>query len=392
MAIVDVVKWNASDQLYAWKFPSEELSTWTQVIVAESQEAVFVKEGKMLGPLRAGHHVLDTKNYPILSKFVNIAFGARSPFTAEVWFVNHAIPLDVKWGTPEPIQLQDPKYNIVVPVRAFGQFGVQIVDSKKFLHKLVGTMHSFDREKMVSYFRGLMLTRVKNAIADTIVRDGISILEISTHLNVLSERLLAVIKPELEEYGIELKSFFVNSVNVPENDPAVAKLKAALAKRAEMDIIGYSYQQERTFNSMESASANPGGGAAVMNAGIGLAVGAGVGDAVGSSLRANIAESMPAQPARPSQPGQSASTTVLPCPKCGQTNPDHAKYCLHCGLPMTGKITQCPACQTPGTGKFCIECGSAMRGKCPHCGSESPGAGKFCTDCGSPLASTEKGE
>ncbi len=387
MAIVDVVKWNASDELYAWKFPSDELSTWTQLIVAESQEAVFVKEGVMLGPFKAGHHVLDTKNYPILSKFVNIAFGMKSPFTAEVWFVNHAIPLDVKWGTADPIQLQDPKYNIMVPVRAFGQFGVQIVNSKKFLQRLVGTMPAFDREKLVSYFRGMILTRVKNVIADTIVHEGISILEITTRLNALSGRLQEIMRPELEEYGIELKSFFVNSVNVPEDDPAVAQLKAALAKRAEMRIIGYDYQQERTFNSLEAAAANTGGGAGAMNAGIGVAMGVGVGQVLGDSLRSNFAGAAGVG----QNPAQSVIPAVFPCPKCGQSNPIGAKFCPHCGTPTNAAPQPCPACGAPGTGKFCPECGSPMIITCGQCGAALPGKVRFCPECGA-LSTGKKGE
>jgi len=81
MAVIDVVKWNATEDIYAWKFPSEELSTWTQMIVSETQEAVFLSEGRMLGPFKAGRHTLDTKNFPVISKFFKIPMGGKSPFT-----------------------------------------------------------------------------------------------------------------------------------------------------------------------------------------------------------------------------------------------------------------------------------------------------------------------
>ena len=140
MAIIDVVKWEAGDDVYTWRYPSQELGTWTQLIIAESQEAVLVKEGRMLGLFRAGRHTLDVNNFPFIRDFVEIPTGGRTLFTAEVWFVNKAIPLDVKWGTGDPIQLHDPVYGIMFPVRAFGQYGVQGEDSKKFLQKLVGTI------------------------------------------------------------------------------------------------------------------------------------------------------------------------------------------------------------------------------------------------------------
>jgi membrane protease subunit (stomatin/prohibitin family) len=156
MAVIDFVKWDASDESYAWRFPSQELSTWTQLVVAESQEAMLVKEGQYVGPFRAGRHTLDTNNYPFLTKILKIPFGQRSPFTAEVWFVNRTIPLDVKWGTQDPIQLQDPKFGVMLPVRAFGQYAVQIDNTRKFLQKIVGTMPGFQRSQVNSYFSRLL--------------------------------------------------------------------------------------------------------------------------------------------------------------------------------------------------------------------------------------------
>lgn len=388
MAIIDVVKWNATDEVYVWKFPSEELSTWTQLIVSESQEAIFVKEGMMLGPFPAGHHVLDTKNYPVLSKFVKIPFGGKSPFTAEVWFINKAIPLDVKWGTTDPIQLQDPKYDVMVPVRSFGQFGVQITDSKRFLHKLVGTMHTFDREKLVSYFRGLILTRVKSAISDTIVHEGISVLEISTRLNILSETLQHIMQPELAQYGLELKSFFVNSINVPEDDPAVSQLKAALAKRAEMNIIGYNYQQERTFNTLEKASGNTGGAAGAMNAGIGMAMGVGVGQTLGNALAQNTQSIMSQNDNADAPPIPAPSP---PCPNCGKKTRHGDLFCTDCGVAIYQPLLHCPQCNKPGNGKYCPNCGASYFPSCKRCNAQLPGAVKFCPECGTPTANQTQG-
>ena len=236
MAIVEVVKYNGKTNVMAWKYPSEELGTWTQVIVNETQE--FVKEGKVLDILGPGRHTLSTENIPLLSKIVNLPFGGKSPFTAEIWYINKIFALDVKWGTAPAIQLQDPKYKVFVPVTAFGQFGIKVDDSKKFLTKLVGTLPSFDHDVMVKYFRGLLVSNVKNVISEYLIKKNISILEINAFISEIGKELEDKLKPELDKYGIELVNFYVTSIEAPEDDSAVIKLKDALSKRAEMDIVG----------------------------------------------------------------------------------------------------------------------------------------------------------
>lgn len=119
MAIVEVIKYNGGPNVFAWKYPSEELGTWTQLIVSEAQEAILFKSGKALDVFGSGRHTLDTANIPILNKIINLPFGGRSPFTAEVWYVNKIHSLDIKWGTSSPIQIQDPKYSVFIPVRSF---------------------------------------------------------------------------------------------------------------------------------------------------------------------------------------------------------------------------------------------------------------------------------
>lgn len=276
MAVIDLVKWDGSANLLAWKFPSTELSTWSQLIVNETQEAFVVHGGVYDGPFGAGRHTLDTPNIPLIRELIGIPFGGTSPFTAEAWFVNRAINLSIPWGTPDPIQLEDPKYKIMVPVRAFGQYGVQVGDSKKFLLKLVGTLRGFDIQTLNNYFAGVFITRIKQLIASTIIDSEISVLEIAPHLETLSAKLQEALARDLEEYGLRLSQFNINSINVPEEDPAVMSLKAALAKRAELGILGFTYQQDRSFDVLETAAGNEGAAGTVLGAGIGLGIGAGI--------------------------------------------------------------------------------------------------------------------
>ena len=319
MAVIDLVKWDGSPQLLAWKYPSQELSTWTQLIVSESQEAYVVRGGVYDGPFGAGRHTLTTENLPLLTSLIGLPFGGRSPFTAEVWFVNKLTNLDVRWGTADPIQLQDPKYNIMVPVRAFGQYGIRISDSKKFLLKLVGTVAQFDVDTLANYFKGVFTTRIKSEIANQIIKQGQSILEISLQLETLSDTLKQSLESDVAEYGVSLPQFNILSINVPEDDPAVITLKAALAKKAEMGIVGYTYQQERSFDVMQTAAGNEGNVGSVMGAGMGMGMGLGLGTPMGqaySQLAAQMQTGTPAAgaPTPPASPAPAVPPTPAPAP------------------------------------------------------------------------------
>lgn len=384
MAIIEVVKYDESPDAFAWKHPNAELGTWTQLIVNDAQEAILFKDGRACDIFEAGRYTLDTNNIPILNHIVNLPFGGRSPFAAEVWFVNRAVSLAIKWGTATPVQLQDPKYHVFLPVRAYGQFGIQVKDSAKFLNRLVGTMNAFDRATLTDYFRGLYLTKVKDAISTYIVHEKISIVEINAYLNELSTCLAEELQPTMDEYGLKLVSFFVNDVNVPENDPSILKLKEALAKKAEMNIIGYDYGQQRSFDTMENAARNPGTANGGMNAGMGLGMGFGMGNAFQEQV---------AQMTR----GFDTQGKQTVCVECKEPIPAGAKFCSVCGAVQEQKSAEvlCPKCghSLQPNAKFCPECGTAMKRTCKSCGTEIPGTAKFCLECGTPVnEAPEKGE
>jgi membrane protease subunit (stomatin/prohibitin family) len=383
VAIIDLVKWNGNPSILAWKFPSEELSTWTQLIVNETQDAYVVKEGVYQGPFGAGRHTLSTENIPLLRTLIGIPFGGKSPFTAEVWYVNRATNLDIRWGTPDPIQLQDPKYQIMVPVRAFGQYGIKIVDAKKFLLKLVGTLPGFDVGTLSDYFKGVFTTKIKSNIANAIIKNGQSVLEISTQLEVLSEMLKASLAPEMEEYGVGLVQFNIHSINVPEDDPAVITLKSALARKAEMGLLGTNYQQQRSFDVLETAAGNEGSAGGVMGAGMGMGMGVAMGGSMGGSF-AQLAPQM--QSSSLSGNGQQK----INCSKCNTPNNLGIKFCGNCGNDIasrndyekSGPLT-CDKCNAsmPKGAKFCPNCADPVNA-CPECGEDNPIGAKQCRSCG----------
>ena len=305
MEIMDVIKYNGRPDVFAWKYPGEELGTWSQLVVNQSQEAVLVKGGSVADVFGPGTHTLDTKN---------------------------------------------------IPIRSNGAFGIHVADSVKFLTKLVTTMNVFDAETVTKYFRSLYVTKIKDTISSYLLHRKISILEMNAYIDEISQYMKETICPIMEEYGLELTSFYVNEISTPEDDPSVEKLKEALSKRAEMEIIGYNYQQERSFDTLENAVSHGNADAgSVMGAGMGLGMGFGVGREMGnqfSSMAQNI----------DLRGGYRKSKF---CPQCGNEVLADAKFCSECGSRLISKERHCPQCGTvlEGNLRFCPECGKRLDGE-----------------------------
>ncbi|WP_288414969.1 SPFH domain-containing protein [uncultured Novosphingobium sp.] len=283
MALASVVKWNGPASVLAWKFPNEELNTLSSLVVNEAQEAYLFRSGAIDGPYGPGRHVLSTENMPVLTSLYRIPYGGRSPFTAEVWFVNKAVSLDLKWGTVDPLQIMDPGLGVFLPIRSFGQMGVQVSDAKEFLTSLVGTMRGFSHREVAEYFRGSINDAVKTAIAG-LVQDGtVNAFQLGGMLRDVADAAHVAISAELARFGLRVVNFYVNSINVPEDDPTVVRVKTAMARKAEMGILGFNYQQERSFDAIEAAAAASDGGAAgaMIGAGLGLGAGLPLGRAIG---------------------------------------------------------------------------------------------------------------
>ena len=282
MPIVNIVKYESNLEEFIHKFPSEDLKIGSQLIVSVSQVAFFVKGGKILDKFSPGTHTLSTDNIPVLNKIINLPFGSESPFQAEVWFVNLISRLDLKWGTTAPIQLEDPKYGIIVPIRAFGQYGIKISDPKLFFESLVGNMDSFTSERINDYFKGKLLSSLTAIISNKLIKDHISVLEINSLLEELSLFAQDKINQTFLHYGIELINFYFVSINIPENDASVIKLKEAKDLAAKLKILGRDvYQMDRSFDVLDKAAENESGlSGSFASAGIGL----GIGNVIGSSM------------------------------------------------------------------------------------------------------------
>jgi len=229
----------------------------------------------------------------------NLPFGGESPFQAEVWFVNRVSMLDCKWGTASPIQIEDPKYGVIVPIRSYGQYGFKIGNPRVFLERLIGNMPIFSTEKVVAYFRGVILSKLTAIISQKLYADNLSIININSHVEEISEYAKAKLADVFAEYGVELEMFTAIAINVNEEDPSFQKLKETKDSLARINIMGKeNYQMERSFNVLDSAAENEGGGmiGAAVGIGAGLGVGSQIGNWVNEHLNTNPTTTPPTLP------------------------------------------------------------------------------------------------
>ncbi len=231
--IVDVIKYEGDNSTFIWKHPCEDFNSMTQLIVHESQEAVFFLNGQALDLFGPGRYTLETQNIPKLSGAIKHIAGGETPFHCEVYFINKTVQMAIKWGTDSKVRFLEPTYGVPLEIGASGEMNLTVTDSRKLLIKLVGTMNgiAWDDTKggftksLSASFRPLISTAVKSNLPNCIRDNNLNILEIDMHLPSLSKVLKAEILPEFEEYGLTIPAFYVTTVVLPETDPNFKKIK-----------------------------------------------------------------------------------------------------------------------------------------------------------------------
>ena len=367
MALLDVVEWNNSPGEVINRFKEGDIAVGSQLIVKEGQEAIFYKNGQALDSFGPGRHTLVTQNIPLLGKLINLPFGGKTPFPAEVYFINKSEIPNLKWGTKQPLQLLDPTYNIPVPIRAFGSYSIKIKDVRSFLVMATGTWQAYNTEAIGTAVRDqIIMPRIQDLIAEFMIKQNITILKLVAYYDEIGAAGKAKMLEEFTSFGIELVRFAVESINIPEEDESVKRLKKVLADKAEINIMGGDdYKMKRTFDTMEKAAGSDGMAGGMMGAGMGMGMG---------NQMANMMGQQGQQ-----QGGQKA------CPHCNAPNPASAKFCAACGKEMTVQMAQCPLCNEsiPAGSKFCPKCGGNVQGsKCKKCNAQLKAGAKFCPECG----------
>lgn len=329
--IADIIKYEGDNTTFIWKHPCEDFNSLTQLIVHESQEAIFMMNGQALDLFGAGRYTLETQNIPKIGKALNRTTDGQTPFHCEVYFINKTEQMAIKWGTDSKVQFMESTYNFPISIGASGEMSLRAEDSRKLLLKLVGTENFLGQENLTRYFRAFLMTKVKSYLAQVIREQKISIFEIDERLNEISSALLKMLQPDFLDYGIALERFFITTIVKPDGEASYEKFKSlhfrqyadiAEAKlrqqtavidaetQAQRTVIesqamatkrqqeGYTYQQERGFDVAQDVAQNEAVGQ-FTNMGVGFGTMAGVGGAVGGVVGSavnNAFESVNNQP------------------------------------------------------------------------------------------------
>lgn len=416
MAIAEVIKFEGPQDALVWKYPVEDFNATSQLIVDETHEALLVVNGNAADLFTGGRHTLSVPNIPIARKLIEIPTDGVSPFPCKVFYINKVHQMDLLWGTQGPIALEDPLYDIFMHVMANGSMSISVSESRKFMLKLVGFRDQFDPKELVSKFRGIISSHVKDCISKIMINGLLSYFMMNAHLfelsGVIKERLDAV----FEEYGVKIEYFNIETIEVPEAD--YKKVSEAKERRTSRLIEGYTWQEERQMMIAEKFAGNEGTmgnvGGAVGGFMMGGAMGGSIVDiarnaldpgkvptsappknAAGTSSHVGVGATnidvdgffkTKAEDKKPEAPGMGG----LKCPKCGAEIAENAKFCLECGekiqKPDSDMIT-CPGCgKLVKKAKFCFECGYKFPSNtCPKCGATLPDGAKFCLECGERL-------
>lgn len=409
--IAEVIKYEGDNSTFIWKHPSEDFNSLTQLIVHESQEAIFFMNGQALDLFGPGRYTLETQNIPKIGKILNRITGGEAPFHCEVYFINKTEQMSIKWGTDSKVQYIEPTYGFPISIGASGEMSLRAEDSRKLLLKLVGTENFLGQQKLISFFRAFLMTRVKTYIAQAMKSNAINIFELDENLTVFSDSIHKLLIPDFADYGVSLERFFVTNVVKPDGDRQYEKFKelhfrqyadiAEAKLRQQTDIIyaqteaqkviidsqaqatkrvqeGYTYQQERGFDVATEVARNEAVGQ-FTNLGVGLGTMAGIGGAVAGTVGGAMNDAL-----------NQSNTQNDKCSKCGSFLPQNAKFCLECGEKVAHSLPDdvviCPECgKTVAKGKFCPECGYKFITVCPSCGKEIVPGAKFCLECGEKL-------
>jgi membrane protease subunit (stomatin/prohibitin family) len=314
--IADIIKYEGDNTTFIWKHPKEDFLTGTQLIVHESQEAVFFMSGQALDLFGPGRHTLETQNMPLVRKLFSKPTGGGTPFHCEVYFINKTEQMAIKWGTDSKVEYIEPTYGFPLQIGASGEMNLRVENSRQLLVKIVGTEHSLTQSSLVARFRAFLMTRMKTYLAQLIKSQKINIFEIDEHLVAMSGALQEMLTPDFADYGVALERFWVTTIVKPEDNRQYNRFKELHANqylnvaeaqlKQQTDIIaqqtqaqkmkieaeamaykrqveGYSYQDERGFDVAERVASNEAVGQ-MSNLGVGLGVMAGVGGTVGGAV------------------------------------------------------------------------------------------------------------
>lgn len=373
---IEVIEWlDESQNTLLYRFPvyGQEIKNGAQLIVRESQAAVFVFEGQVADVFEPGRYTIDGGNTPILSKLGAWKHGFNSPMKSEVYFVNTKQFTDMKWGTSNPVMLRDADFGIV-RLRAFGAYSLRVADPGQFIKEVAGTNAHFQTEDIDTQLKRAIVTEFSDAIGEM----KIPALDLAAQYKEMGDAIRAKINEDFSGYGLEVTKFYVENISLP------PEVEAAMDRRASMGALGdaQNYMQFQAADALRDAAQNEGGGA-------GLGAGLGAGFAVGGQMANAFGQQAQGQTG-----GAQGTATTIACPSCGKQNAAGAKFCADCGSKLEVAKVPCVKCgaELREGAKFCSECGSTQeKQKCSNaeCGAELTPGTKFCAECGTKVPEAE---
>ncbi len=346
MAIIDLIEHpdEASNELVhrVPEYGSGEFRLGSQLVVRESQRAVFFRDGKALDVFGPGRHTISTNNIPLLTGLLGLPFGGDSPFRAEVVFVSMREFTDMKWGSPQPLVYRDTELGMV-RLRAFGTYSMRIADPQLFVNQVVGTRGSYSTAAIDDFLKSVIINEFNDLLGDV----QTSILDIQRMTREVADGARAALADDFARLGLELTTFQISAITPPE------EVQRRIDERSGMAALGdmRTYTQFRTAQAIGDAANNPGTAGDITGAGLGMGAGLGIGQAMAGAFRdATQGQQQAAQP----------QTQTTACPNCKATIPAGSRFCPSCGTNLAG--VTCPKCQTqnqPGA-KFCTNCGNSL--------------------------------
>jgi membrane protease subunit (stomatin/prohibitin family) len=352
---MDIIQYNdPQGQTMVARVPpggTADIRLGSQLIVEESQQAVFLRDGKALDTFGPGRHTLATQNVPLLTRLLSIPFGGTSPFQAAVIFVSMKTFLDLKWGTKEPVVFRD-KELAMVRLRAFGKFAVRVANAQLFVNSVVGTRGAYSTDGVESYFRDAIVARLNDVLGENLT----SIFDLPKLYDELSMGLKSRVADDFAKYGIELVDLFLGAITPPE------EVQKMIDERSGMGALGdlNAYLKFKTARAIGDAAQQPGGGAGMMGAGVGLGMGAGVGAMLPGMMREAMQgggpppSPSPAPAAAPQAPAPAAAAPAAAAapggggaaPAAGSAAAAAASFCFNCGQKLPAGAVFCPSCGT----------------------------------------------
>ncbi|GAB4264919.1 MAG: SPFH domain-containing protein [Deferrisomatales bacterium] len=372
LVFLEVIEWfDASGSEVAHRIPehgSGEFKLGAQVIVRDSQAAVFYAGGVACDALGPGRHTLVTKNVPLLTKALSLPWALKSPFRAEVYFVNLKVFANLRWGTRDPVAFRDAELGLV-RLRAHGICNLQVVQPVLFVNSLVGTQPVFAVEDLEAYASEVIVSRLNDHLGEHLE----TLLDLPSGYEELAAGLARRLAGDLAGYGLALRNLYINAITPP------AEVQQAIDDRARLGAVGdrlHDLMQLKMAAALEKAA--DAGGAA--EGGIGM----GMGLMVPAFLSGLLPGGAPA-------PGGTAPAAAR-CPECGLGVDGAARFCPHCGHQIL-VLRRCGACGknlTP-TARFCPACGTPAGGAprpriCGACSAENRPESLFCNRCGEKLS------